>query len=164
MNRIAIYPGTFDPITNGHIDIIERASHLFHRVIVAIAVNPAKQPLFSVEERREMILQSTRQIKNMEVDFFNGLVVNYAEARGAVAIVRGLRAVSDFEYELQMALMNRKLKEQVVTVFLMPHEQNIYLNSSIVKEVFSFGGDISYLVPDVVLKALQEKIPRNLDK
>ena len=157
----AIYPGTFDPITFGHIDIIERAISLFDRVIVAIAQNPAKQPLFTIEERKEMILDATRHLQNVEVDAFQGLLVEYARLRKARAVIRGLRAVSDFEYELQMALMNRKLNEEVVTVFLMPHEQYVYLNSTIVREVASFGGDVSHLVPELVNRKLKEKFSKN---
>lgn len=155
--KIAIYPGTFDPITFGHIDIIERATVLFDKVIVAVAQNPSKAPMFSVSERKKMIAEATIKHNNMEIDSFVGLVVDYVKSKNATAIIRGLRAISDFEYELQMALMNRKLKEQVITVFLMPHEKYVYLNSSIVKEVASFGGDISHLVPPVVQKALKNK-------
>jgi pantetheine-phosphate adenylyltransferase len=155
--KIAIYPGTFDPITFGHIDIIERATVLFDKVIVAIAPNLAKKPMFSVSERKEMIAAVTSKHKNIEIDSFEGLVVDYVLFKNATAIIRGLRAISDFEYELQMALMNRKLKEQVITVFLMPHEKYVYLNSSIVKEVASFNGDISHLVPPIVQKALKDK-------
>jgi len=158
--KTAIYPGTFDPITFGHIDILERTCALFDQVIVAIAQNPEKEPMFSVAERKKMIAKATENIHNIEVDSFEGLVVDYSLLKKATAIIRGLRAISDFEYELQMALMNRKLKEQVVTVFLMPHEQYIYLNSSIVKEVASFGGDVSNLVPDIVLQMLKDKIQK----
>ena len=160
----AIYPGTFDPITFGHIDIIERACSLFARVIVSIAQNPMKAPLFTIEERKEMISLATEHLPNVEVDAFEGLLVEYAKMRKAQAIIRGLRAVSDFEYELQMALMNRKLNEQVVTVFLMPHEQYVYLNSSIVREVASFGGDVSHLVPEHVHRKLKEKFARKGNK
>jgi pantetheine-phosphate adenylyltransferase len=156
--KTAIYPGTFDPITYGHIDIIERACTVFDHVIIAIAENQAKKPMFSVEERKEMIAQATNGRTNITIDSFQGLVVDYFQKKKATAIIRGLRAISDFEYELQMALMNRRLKDQVVTVFLMPHEQYIYLNSSIVKEVASFGGDISHLVPPIVLQALNKKL------
>ena len=155
--KIAIYPGTFDPITFGHIDIIERATVLFDKVIVAVAQNRAKKPMFSSSERKVMIAEVTSKYENVEIDSFEGLVVDYVQSKKATAIIRGLRAISDFEYELQMALMNRKLKEQVITVFLMPHEKYVYLNSSIVKEVASFKGDISHLVPAVVQKALSEK-------
>jgi pantetheine-phosphate adenylyltransferase len=156
--KIAIYPGTFDPITFGHIDIIERATVLFDKVIVAIAQNKAKTPMFSVSERKRMIAEATSKHKNIEIDSFEGLVVDYVQSKNATAIIRGLRAISDFEYELQMALMNRKLKEKVITVFLMPHEKYVYLNSSIVKEVASFSGDISHLVPPVVQRALKKKL------
>ena len=159
--KIAIYPGTFDPITNGHIDIAERAVTLFDKVIVTIAVNSAKKPLFSIEERKEMIRYSLSHLPNVEIDAFEGLLMEYARMRKASAVIRGLRAISDFEYELQMALMNRKLAEEVVTVFLMPNVKYTYLNSTIVKEVASFGGDISGLVPDVVAKKLTEKFRKN---
>jgi len=159
--RIAIYPGTFDPITYGHIDILERACPLFDHMIIAIARNPAKEPMFSVAERKEMIIDATKDFSNIDVDAFDGLVVEYACLRHATVILRGLRAVSDFEYELQMALMNRSLNENIVTVFLMPHEKYIYLNSSVVKEVASFGGDVSHLVPPLVVQRLQEKLAKN---
>jgi pantetheine-phosphate adenylyltransferase len=159
--KIAIYPGTFDPITNGHIDIAERAVTLFDKVIVTIAVNSAKKPLFSIDERKELIRASLRHLPNVEIDAFEGLLMEYARMRRASAVIRGLRAISDFEYELQMALMNRKLAEEVVTVFLMPNVKYTYLNSTIVKEVASFGGDISGLVPDVVAEKLAEKFKQN---
>ncbi|MCR4440192.1 MAG: pantetheine-phosphate adenylyltransferase [bacterium] len=155
--KTVIYPGTFDPITNGHVDVIERAAGLFDRVIVAIAHNMQKTPLFSVEERKEMILTATRRLANVEVDSFTGLLVDYARQRGAQAIIRGLRAVSDFEYEFQMALMNRRLARGVVTVFLMPNEKYTYLNSSIVKEVARGGGDVSAFVPAFVDVKLKER-------
>ena len=155
--KTAIYPGTFDPITYGHIDIIERASTLFDSVIVAIAKNPAKHPLFSVAVRKKMIQNATADLPNVQIDGFDGLIVDYAGSKKASVIIRGLRAISDFEYELQMALMNRRLKDRVVTVFLMPHEQYVYLNSSIVREVASLGGDVSHLVPPTVVKLLDEK-------
>ncbi|MCD6165738.1 pantetheine-phosphate adenylyltransferase [bacterium] len=158
MMKIAIYPGTFDPITNGHIDIIERASLLFDKIIVTIARNTAKTPFFSVEERKEMIEEAVKNFLNVEVDSFEGLVVEYALQKHATAIIRGLRAVSDFEYELQMALMNRKLADEVITVFLMPHEKYVYLDSTIVKEVAGFGGDVNNFVPPFVLAKLKEKL------
>ncbi len=161
--KIAIYPGTFDPITNGHIDIVDRARKMFDEVIISIAQNPDKKPLFSVEERKEMIRESIVSLENIEVDAFEGLLVQYASMRNAVAIIRGLRAISDFEYELQMAMMNRKLREKIATVFLMPHENYIYLNSSIVKEVAYFGEDISHLVPEIVVRKLKEKFSNNLN-
>ncbi|MDZ7271189.1 MAG: pantetheine-phosphate adenylyltransferase [candidate division KSB1 bacterium] len=155
--KTVIYPGTFDPITNGHVDIIERAAGLFDHVIVAIAHNMQKTPLFSVEERRQMIVTATQHLANVEVDSFGGLLVEYARRRGAQAIIRGLRAVSDFEYEFQMALMNRRLAREIVTVFLMPNEKYTYLNSSIVKEVARCGGDVSAFVPGFVNTKLQER-------
>jgi len=156
--RTAIYPGTFDPITNGHLDILERALKLFDRVIITIARNSAKNPLFSEEERLAMIKESVKQFKGVEVDCFDGLLVDYAKEKHAAAVVRGLRAISDFEYELQMALMNRKLDEDFVTVFLMPNERYTYLNSSIVREIARHKGDIREFVPPHVHRALEEKL------
>ena len=153
--KIAIYPGTFDPITYGHIDIIERAREIFDRVIVTVARNTAKEPLFSTRDRIAMIKDAVRQYKNVRVEQFDGLLVNYARKKKATALVRGLRAVSDFEYEFQMALMNRKLDSTITTVFLMPHEKYTYLNSSIVREIASHGGDCSEFVPPNVRKMLQ---------
>jgi len=159
--RIAIYPGTFDPITNGHLDIIERASELFDEVIVALARNSQKAPLFSEPERLRLIERSLIECcprrTNIRADAFQELLVEYAAARKATAIVRGLRAVSDFEYEFQMALMNRKLAPQVTTVFLMPHEEYTYLNSTIIRELARYGKDVSDFVPKVVADALKEK-------
>jgi pantetheine-phosphate adenylyltransferase len=159
--RIAIYPGTFDPITNGHLDIIERASELFDEVIVALARNSQKAPLFSEQERLRLIERSLIECcprrTNIRADAFQELLVEYAAARKATAIVRGLRAVSDFEYEFQMALMNRKLAPQVTTVFLMPHEEYTYLNSTIIRELARYGKDVSDFVPKVVADALKEK-------
>jgi pantetheine-phosphate adenylyltransferase len=159
--RVAIYPGTFDPITNGHIDIIQRANLLFDRVIVAEAINIEKTPLFSVSERMEMIREVTRDMPSVSVDSFEGLLVDYAEKMGACAVIRGLRAISDFDYEFQMALINRKLNDKIVTVFLMPSERHTYLNSSIVKEVSKFGGDVSCFVPDLVLEKLIKRLREN---
>jgi pantetheine-phosphate adenylyltransferase len=160
--RVAIYPGTFDPITNGHLDIIQRATLLFDRVIVAEAMNIEKKPLFSVSERLEMIKEVTSDISDVSVDSFEGLLVDYAEKMGACAVIRGLRAISDFDYEFQMALINRKLNDKIVTVFLMPDERHIYINSSIVKEVARFGGNVSCFVPDIVLEKLKKRL-RNHD-
>jgi len=154
--RKAIYPGTFDPITYGHLDIIKRAVRLFDYVIVAVAENPKKDPLFSTNERIEMI-QAVCNIENVRVEHFQGLLVDYARSQGACALIRGLRAVSDFEYEFQMALVNRKLSEELSTVFLMPHEQYTHLNSSIVREVASLHGDVSPYVPPEVVKRLEAK-------
>jgi pantetheine-phosphate adenylyltransferase len=160
--KVAVYPGTFDPITNGHIDIIQRAATLFDRVIVAVATNPQKKPLFSVEERMDMIAEVTKNLPQVEIDHIEGLMVDYAIKKRAHAIIRGLRAISDFEYEFQMALVNRKLSEELVTVFLMPRENYTYLNSSIVKEVAHFGGNIKCFVPEYVRQKIQAKInPEN---
>lgn len=156
--KIAIYPGSFDPITNGHIDIIKRASLMFDEVIVAVAMNLNKEPLFTVKERVLMIHEAVKGIGHVSVDSFDGLLVDYASTKEALAVIRGLRAVSDFEFELQMALVNRKLSEQLITVFLMPHERYTYLNSSIVKEIAKFDGDISCFVPDYVRKELTNKL------
>jgi pantetheine-phosphate adenylyltransferase len=158
--KIAIYPGTFDPITYGHVDIIERASRLFDKIIITVARNPAKTPLFTADERVKLIEKSINSIKkksNFRIETFDGLIVKYAKKQGASAIIRGLRAISDFEYELQMALMNRRLQQDMTTVFLMPHENYTYLNSTIVKEVAGFGGDISNFVPPIVEEKLKEK-------
>lgn len=157
MQRTAIYPGTFDPITNGHLDIIRRAVKIFDVVIVAIAGNRAKKPLFDIEERVEMAKKATEDIPNVEVDAFHSLIMDYCHQRKAVALIRGLRAVSDFEYEFQMALMNRKLGNDVESVFLMPKEKYTYLSSSLIKEIAAFGGNISCFVPVVVKEKLQEK-------
>ncbi len=156
--KIGIYPGTFDPVTNGHIDIIKRAVLLFDKVIIAVTTNSAKTPLFSIEERIDMIKDSTRKITNVEVDSFHGLLVDYVSEKEATAVIRGLRATSDFEFEFQMALINRKLSKSLVTVFLMPHEKYTYLNSSIVKEVAHFEGDVSCFVPENVNTKLVEKL------
>ena len=163
MNRTAIYPGSFDPVTNGHMDILERGLKLFDKIIVAILLNPGKTPLFTLEERIEMLKGSLKKFKNgVEIDYFNGLLVDYAMSRGAQGILRGLRATSDFEYEFQLALMNRKLNRQVETVFLMTGFRWIFTSSSIIKQAAQFGGDISDMVPPLVHKMLQEKFGVNL--
>lgn len=154
---IAVYPGTFDPITNGHVDIIKRALRLFDRVIIVIAINALKTPLFTIEERIEMINQCFNGSDRVEVDTTTGLLVDFAMSRGACAIVRGLRAVSDFDYEFQLALMNRKLQRRVETVFLMTGFRWIYISSSIIKDAARHGGDISGVVPAHVKAALQAK-------
>lgn len=154
---VAIYPGSFDPITNGHLDLIERGSQMFSHLVVALLTNFEKQPLFSVEERVEMLRQVTRQMANVEVDTFSGLLVDYAIRKQARAILRGVRAFSDYEYELQMALMNRKLQPKVETIFLMPAEQYAYLSSRLVKEIFQHGGPVKGLVPPVVEQRLRRK-------
>ncbi|MGB9668629.1 MAG: pantetheine-phosphate adenylyltransferase [Thermosulfidibacteraceae bacterium] len=155
----AVYPGTFDPVTNGHIDIMKRASRIFDKVIVAIAKGEKKNPLFTLEERYEMlrIVVEEEGLKNVEVDTFDTLLVDYVVKVGANVIVRGLRAVSDFEYEFQMALMNRKLNQFVETIFLMPSEQLTYVSSRIVKEIAFFGGNVRCLVPSSVAERLKEK-------
>lgn len=156
--KIAIYPGSFDPITYGHLDIIERAANLFDEVVVALAVNPGKvPPLFSLDERREMIAEAIVDLPNVQVMDAEGLMVVFAKEHHAIALIRGLRAISDFEYEFQMALTNRKLSPKIITVFLMPHDNYTYLNSSIVREVASFGGDVSQFVPPGVSQRLSEK-------
>jgi pantetheine-phosphate adenylyltransferase len=158
VTRRAIYPGSFDPVTNGHLDIIERASKLFDDVVVAILLNPGKQPMFSIDERVAMlgdVLNST--FPRVEIDTFDGLLVDYAIEKQAQAIVRGIRAISDYEYELQMALMNRRLRPDIETVFLMSAEENSYLSSRLVKEIFSLGGPIKGLVPDVVIERMKQK-------
>jgi pantetheine-phosphate adenylyltransferase len=156
--KIAIYPGTFDPITNGHIDVLERAIEIFDKVIVTVARNSTKNPMFTDDERLEMIRRVVKKYgRKVEVDSFSGLLVQYARSKRAVAIVRGLRAISDFEYEFQMALMNRKLSKGISTVYLMPHERYTYLNSSIVREIAALGGDISSFVPAHVARELLRK-------
>jgi pantetheine-phosphate adenylyltransferase len=156
-NRLAVYPGSFDPLTNGHVDIIERGTHLFEKIIVAILVNAEKSPLFSIEERLDIVRATFRSRPNVEVDTFDGLLVDYVAHRKANVIVRGLRALSDFEAEFQMALMNRRLSPNVETVFMMPAEQYTYISSRLIKEVFSLGGQVRGLVPEIVVTRLQEK-------
>jgi pantetheine-phosphate adenylyltransferase len=153
----AVYPGSFDPITNGHLDIIARGLAVFDRVRIAILLNPDKQPLFTVEERVEIIREAYRGEPRISVDTFSGLLVDYAEKVGAAVIVRGLRAISDFEYEFQMALMNRRLNPRIETVFMAPAEAYSYVSSRLVKEVFQLGGSVGDLVPPVVEKRLRER-------
>ena len=160
--RLAIYPGTFDPITNGHLDLLTRALKLFDRIIISVARNPSKFPLFTEEERIALIRSVVGRNPRVKVESFDGLLVDYVQSRKAAAIVRGLRAISDFEYELQMALMNRKLKSTVETVFLMPNEKYTYLNSSIVREIARLGGDVRSFVPAAVYVALKRKIRQPL--
>lgn len=157
MKKLAIYPGTFDPVTFGHLDVIQRASELFDVVIVAVLENAAKKPLFTKEERLQLIQEAVKSIPNVEVDIFEGLLVEYARRKGASVIIRGLRAISDFEYEFQMALMNRKISNGITTVFLMPHEKYTYLNSSIVRELARLGANVSDFVPQFVANKLKEK-------
>jgi pantetheine-phosphate adenylyltransferase len=156
--KIAVYPGTFDPVTNGHLDIVKRASRIFDRIIVAVSNNLNKDPLFSLEERQSLISGSIPNLKNVKVDVFEGLLVNYAEKKRATAIIRGLRAVSDFDYEFQMALMNRKQNPKLETIYFMPGEEYYYINSTIVKEIARLGGRINCFIPPVVEKALRKKI------
>ena len=156
--RIAIYPGSFDPLTNGHLDVVQRAAKLFDRVIVAVAKNESKHALFSLNERVNMVEKAVAGLPNVEVDSFDGLLVEYVVERKAKAIVRGLRAVSDFEFEFQLALMNRKLEENVETIFMMPKDTYTFLSSRIVKEIARLGGDVSQFVPPNVQVALQKKL------
>jgi pantetheine-phosphate adenylyltransferase len=155
--HIAIYPGSFDPLTNGHVDIIERGSKLFDRIVIAILLNIEKSPLFTVQERVEIAREVFRAYPNVEVDTFDGLLVEYARRKRASVIVRGLRAISDFEYEMQMALMNRHLNPDVETVFMMPAETYTYVSSRLVKEVVALGGSVTGLVPALVESRLREK-------
>jgi pantetheine-phosphate adenylyltransferase len=155
--RKVLYPGTFDPVTNGHIDIIQRACDLFDKVVVTVAINPTKTPLFSVKERIKFIADSVQDFPKVSVDSFDGLVVDHAKNIGAIGIIRGLRAMSDFEYEFQMALMNRKLAKKINTVFLMPHEKYTYLNSSLIRNLASLKSDVSDFVPPIVQEALKIK-------
>jgi pantetheine-phosphate adenylyltransferase len=159
MATIAVYPGSFDPLTNGHVDIITRGATLFDRIIVAILVNAEKLPLFTIEERVEIARAVFKDQPNVEVDTFDGLLVDYMERRRADVIVRGLRAVSDFEFEFQMALMNRRLNAKIQTVFMMPAEQYTYISSRLIKEVFALGGRVHGLVPDMVEARLRQKVP-----
>ncbi len=153
----AVYPGTFDPVTNGHLDIITRGGRLFDQIIIAILKNPEKEPLFSLEERMEILRAALGRLPNTRVEAFDGLLVDYARARGAQAIVRGLRALSDFEYEYQMALMNRRLGPDIETVYMMPSEAYSYVSSRLVKEVARLGGDVSGLVPREVVERLRAR-------
>jgi len=158
MGTLAVYPGSFDPLTNGHVDIILRGARLFDRIVVAILKNAEKQPLFTTDERVEIARAVFKQQRNVEVDTFDGLLVDYVERRKAQVIVRGLRAVSDFEFEFQMALMNQRLNPHIETVFMMPAEQYTYISSRLIKEVFSLGGRVHGLVPELVEERLREKV------
>jgi pantetheine-phosphate adenylyltransferase len=157
MSTLAVYPGSFDPLTNGHVDIISRGTRMFDRVIVAILVNAEKAPLFSMDERIEITRAVFKEHPNVEIDTFDGLLVDYVERRRAQVIVRGLRAVSDFEFEFQMALMNQRLNPRIETVFMMPAEQYTYISSRLIKEVFSLGGRVHGLVPELVEERLRGK-------
>ena len=157
MKHIALCPSTFSPVTNGHMDLVERSLRIFGEVIVAVAENPKKAPLFPLEERIAMLKAVTVNYKNVVIEGFDGLLVEYVRKKGAVAIIRGLRAVSDFEYEMQMALMNRRLDSNIETVFLMPNVEYSFITSTIVKEAASYGGDVSSLAPQVIVEKLKEK-------
>jgi len=157
MNKKAIYPGTFDPITNGHIDIIRRAAKLYDVLYVAIALSTTKNPFFSIEERLDMVKKGTKSIKNVVVETFNGLIVDYAKSKKSRVVIRGLRMISDFEYEFQMALTNRKIAKDVETVFMMPNESYSYLSSKLIKEAAFLGGNVSKFVPKFVEEALKKK-------
>jgi pantetheine-phosphate adenylyltransferase len=156
--RTVIYPGSFDPITNGHLDVIQRATKLFDRVIVAVAENESKAPLFNLQERLTLVKDAVKALPQVEADSFQGLLVDFAEKRSAQAIIRGLRAISDFEFEFQMALMNRKLKEGVETIFMMPKETYTFISSRLVKEIARLGGDVTSFVPVNVQSALKAKL------
>jgi len=155
---VAIYPGSFDPVTNGHLDLIERGQKMFDRLIVAVLKNTEKEPMFSVPERVDMLREVTRHWESVEIDVFEGLLVDYARKRGAAVILRGIRAVSDYEYELQMALMNRKLEPRLETVFMMPGETYSYLSAKVVREIAHFGGPLAGLVPPTVEQRLRAKV------
>jgi len=158
MKRTAIYPGSFDPLTNGHLDVIQRAAKLFDRVVVAVASNESKHPLFTKDERVALVKKAVTRLPNVEADAFDGLLVEYVAAKQAQVIVRGLRAVSDFEFEFQLALMNRKLDEKIETIFMMPKDTYTFLSSRIVKEIARLGGDVSSFVPPNVQVALKKKL------
>ncbi|MFH1846923.1 MAG: pantetheine-phosphate adenylyltransferase [Candidatus Omnitrophota bacterium] len=160
MTRTAVYPGTFDPVTFGHLDVIKRASVLYDKLIVAVAYSGGKLPLFSVEERMEMLKESVKEHNNVEIQSFNGLVVDYASNQSSKVVIRGLRMISDFEYEFQMALTNRKLNPKIETVFMMPNEAYSYLSSRLIKEVAELGADISSFVPEHVEKMLKKKLEK----
>jgi len=159
--KTAVYPGSFDPVTNGHIDIIKRALNLFGKVVVAVGDNPGKKPTFSIQERIDMIKESTKDLENIEVDSFSGLLLNYVKSKNSSIIVRGLRAVSDFDFEFQRALMNRVVDKSIETVFIMTKEDFVYLSSSVVKEMAMFEGNVNGLVPEIVEKKLREKFSKN---
>ena len=158
--RLAVFPGSFDPLTNGHVDIILRSARLFERIVVAVLVNQEKKPLFSADERVGIIREVFREYPNVEAESFQGLLVDYARARRASAIIRGIRAVSDYEYEFQMALMNRRLAPTIETVFMMPAENYSYLSSKLVKEIAELGGSVSGLVPEIVEKRLRQRFKK----
>jgi len=158
--KTAVYPGSFDPVTNGHIDIIRRALKVFDKIIVTVGDNPGKEPTFTTEERMEMLKESTKDLKNLEIDSFQGLLLNYVKSKNSSIIIRGLRAVSDFDFEFQRALMNRVVEKEIETIFIMTKEDYVYLNSSIVKEMAMFDGKVNGLVPEIVEKKLREKFSK----
>ena len=158
MPKVAVYPGSFDPITNGHLDVIQRAAAMFDQVVIGVAHNPDKIPMFSLKRRLDLVRAATEHLSNVTVDDFQGLLVEYCRRKGATVVVRGLRAVSDFEFEFQMALMNRKLESKVETIFLMPKDEYTFISSRLVKEIAGLGGDVSKFVPPVVQEALQKKL------
>ena len=159
--KTAVYPGSFDPVTNGHIDVIKRALKIFDKIIITVGDNPGKKPAFSIEERLEMLRECTKDMGNAEIDTFSGLLIDYVRKKGSRIIIRGLRAVSDFDFEFQRALMNRVVDDEIETIFIMTKEHYLYLNSSIVKEMAMFNGDINGLVPEIVEKKLKEKFSKN---
>ncbi len=158
--KTAVYPGSFDPVTNGHIDVIKRALNIFDKIIVVVGDNPGKEPAFTTEERIEMLKESTKDLKNVEVDSFSGLLLDYVKNKGSNIIIRGLRAVSDFDFEFQRALMNRVVDNEIETVFIMTKEHYVYLNSSIIKEITMFGGKVNGLVPKIVEEKLKAKFSK----
>lgn len=159
--NIAVYPGSFDPVTNGHIDVIKRALKIFDKIIVTVGDNPEKQPTFTTQERIDMIKESTKDLKNLEIDSFSGLLLDYVKGKNSKIIIRGLRAVSDFDFEFQRALMNRVVDDEIETIFIMTKEHYVYLNSSIVKEMAMFDGKVNGLVPKIVEKKLREKFSKS---
>jgi len=159
--KTAVYPGSFDPVTNGHIDVIERALKIFDKVIVTVGDNPGKKPTFTTEERTEMLKECTKDLKNIEIDSFSGLLLDFVKSKNSKIIIRGLRAVSDFEFEFQRALLNRVVNDKIETIFIMTKEHYVYLNSSIVKEMAMFGGNVNGLVPEIVEKKLKEKFSKS---
>lgn len=161
MSKIAVYPGSFDPVTNGHLDLIERALNIFDNIIVAVAEHSRKSLFFTVEERVQMLKEVVKNFRNVQIDTFSGLLVNYARKQNAKVIIRGVRAMTDFEYEFQMALMNRKLDGKIETIFLMPNEIYSYVSSSVIKEIASYGGNINGLVPDIVKNKIAVKLNKN---
>ena len=160
--KTVVYPGSFDPVTNGHLDVIKRSSEIFDKVFIAVGDNPEKKPLFTIQERIDMIKEATKSLNGIEVEGFEGLLLNYVKKKDSKIIIRGLRAVSDFEFEFQRALLNKKINGNIETIFIMTKEDYVYLNSSIIKEMAMFGGSVKKLVPEVVEKRLKEKYRKPL--